>query len=51
MNVHASRVTHTANALLWFINGIVWIGYAHVPMMGVASAAAMLLSIWLARME
>ena len=39
---------HVINALAWFANTVVWIGYAGSPFMGVASAAATLTACYLA---
>ncbi len=45
------KFMHILNAVLWFANAAVWFGYAHVPLMAVASLVAVVGSLVLARME
>lgn len=34
------KTLHYINALLWFLNAVLWLGWAHSPFMALASFAA-----------
>jgi hypothetical protein len=41
-------ILHVLNAVAWGANSVLWFGYAHVPMMGVASGVAALIAAYMA---
>lgn len=49
--MNASRLVHCLNAFAWFANAICWAFYAHVAFLAIASLAACVTAIYLARAE